>query len=381
MLGTSSPAPRRTGLHGAAVIMTRPFLLMTILVAAACAGHPGSAAEAVGSPLASIAPHPSSPPLIVPTIAYVVPPDTTTRDVPIFIRTSGTNAAIHLSDGIVATGAPPDVLLVRRKDGHVIAFHLRGGAAQFSDRAPRGGRADALVVGSTVYEFSSDELVAIDAQGASRPVPLPLAMPTTVGPCQLQKGLVDLNASGLWAVASLGDHLYAYVATIGNGAIVDLSDGRRLDLVDAGYALAMTTGSDGKLYALTVDERCAPNHLLVRRVDPATMREESIIDTGRFLPVESAALITAKGGSTYVHSVTASGTELLRVDGAGVTSIPLPADSGQREAAAPDGTIYLFAGRARNIVTRFDPSSGTSTTVDAAEGPNGSFVEALFFDR
>jgi hypothetical protein len=353
-------------------------LLLTLISLVACGGPLTGVG---GSPAGSSTPGPKAPPVILPTIAYAVTPDTTTQDVPILIRKGGATDAIQLGDGIVLTGVSPDVLLVQHKDGHVVAFRLGDRPAPFSDRRPRSGRADGLVIGSILYEFSYDELVAIDERGASLVLPLPSAVATTVGPCELQKGLIDLNSSGLYAIASVQGHPYGYVATLGNGAIVNLDDGRRLDLIDAGYALAMTDGSDRRLYTVTIDGRCASNHLMVRRINPATMREEAVIDTGGTLPVERLGLITAIGGSTYVHEITASGAQFLRVDRTAVTPIPLPPDSGLFEAAAPDGTLYVFGGRARNVVTRFDPSTGTVTTVDAAKAPDGSFIEALFFGR
>lgn len=324
----------------------------------------------------------SALPVIVPTMSYVVSPDIRTDDAPVYLRRAGTNEDTRIADGIVARGASPDVLIVVRKDGHALAFRVRESATLFSDRAVRGGQTDAFVIGNTLYEYSYGELVAIDERGQSRSLSLPSAVETTVGPCDdLQKGLTDLRASGLRAVASAHGHLFAYVSTLGNGAIIDLDVGRRLDLIDAGTALGMVEGTDGKLYALTIDTRCGSNHLMVRRIDPTTMRQETVIDVGHGLPVGRIALVAATAGGTYVHEVTDTGAQLLRVEGTVVRTIPLPADSGLFEAAAPDGTLYLFGGRARNVVTRFDPGTGTTVTLDATRAPDGSFVAALFFIR
>ena len=320
--------------------------------------------------------------IIVPTMSYVVSPDTRTDDAPIYLRRPGTNEDIHIADGMVVRGVSPDVLLVVRGDGHALAYRVRERASLFSDRALRSGQTEAFVVGNALYEYSYDELVAIDARGEARSLSLPSAIETTVGPCEPLKGpRIDPRASGLRAIASADGHLFAYVSTLGNGAIVDLDNGRRLDLIDAGTALGMVTGTDGKLYALTIDGRCAANHLMVRRIDPTTMRQETAIDIGHGLPVTRIALIAATPGGTYVHEVTDTGAQLLRVESTVVTAIPLPADSGLFEAAAPDGTLYLFGGRARNVVTRFDPGTGTTETLDATKAPDGSFVAALFFVR
>ena len=151
-----------------------------------------------------------------------------------------------------------------------------------------------------------------------------------------------------------------------------------MDLTDAGRALAMVAGSDGKLYVLTIDNRCATNHLVVRRFDIASLRQEAAIDTGRTLPVSSAGLVTA-GEATYVHLVTETQAELLRVSLSTVASIAVPRDSGFVATTAPDGTVYLYGGRARNIISRFDPRSGTTTALDGLSGPRQSFIAAVFF--
>jgi hypothetical protein len=361
----------------------RAVLLGALVVLGACgdrAAQTGAPAGRASEP--QIAARAASPAL-VPSIAYVVSPGITATDVPVFVRRSGATAAVRIGDGLVVRGVSPDVLLVERRDGHAVAFDLRDGARPFSDRTPRGGHVyGALAIGKDLYQFTYDELVSIDDRGASRSFAIPSAIATTTGPCRLQKGMFDLKSSALYAMASVRARPYLYVATMGNGAIIDLDAGRRLDLIDAGYALSMTEGSDGKLHVLTFDGRsCESNHLMVRRIDVTTLQVESVIDLGRGLPVERVGLVAATRGSTYVHEVTATGAQLLRLDGSAVTSITLPADSGLFEAAAPDGTIYLFGGRARNVVSRFDPGTGAVTTVDGARAPDGSFVTAVWFDR
>ena len=155
-----------------------------------------------------------------------------------------------------------------------------------------------------------------------RNIALPAARPTDdVNFCEIRKGLFDPRASAGRAIAAANGHLYAFVSTYVNGAIVDLTDGRRLDLPESGPALAMTSGSDGKLYALTVDQRCNTNTPVVRRIDPATMREEAAIDTHRPLGFDGIDLVGGRGGATYVHAVTATSAELLRVDATAVTTI------------------------------------------------------------
>lgn len=362
------------------IVVVRPLLLVALMVLCACgdpAARSGAAAMGTYAPVAEVR---AAQPAIVPTIAYVVSPGVGTSDVPVFIRRPGATD-VRIADGVVVRGFAPDVLLVERKDGHASALRVNDGAT-FGERRPRGGHAaGALTLGGNLYEFSYDELVVIDAQGGTRSLAIPSALPTTTGPCRLQKGGGgSLTSSGLYSMASVRGHPYLYVATMGNGAVIDLDGARRLDLPDAGRALAMVEGADGKLYALTIDGRCASNNLQVHRIDTTTLRVESVIDVGHGLPVDHVGFVVA-GGGTYIHEVTDNSAQLLRVDVSGVTSIPLPTDSGLSAAAAPDGTIYLFGGRAKNIVTRFDPRTGAIETVDAATAPNGSFVSALFFDQ
>jgi hypothetical protein len=365
----------------------RPLLALAAAVALLIAGVGlswGTERVAVPPPSSSegaaVAASPVSRQVIVPTIAYVVSPDVAADNAPVYLRVPGTGGDTHVADGLVVRGVAPDVLLVVRKDGRALGLRVGERATLFSDRALRGAHTESLVVGNTFYEWSADELVAIDQRGAIQSLSLPAAVATTEMPCEGEKGRFDPRASSLRAIASVRGSLFAYVATLGNGAVVSMNDGRRLDLLDAGSALAMIEGTDGKLYVLTFDGRCSSNQIMLRRINPTTMVQETVIDLGHGLPVERIGLVNA-AGSTYVHEVTATGAQLLLVGSTSVTAIPLAPDSGLFEAAAPDGTIYFFGGRARGVVTRFDPGSRATMTVDAARAPEGARVVAVFFVR
>jgi hypothetical protein len=362
------------------MVVVRPLLLVALMVLSACgdpAAQSGAAAMGTYAPVTEVR---AAQPAIVPTIAYVVSPGVSTSDVPVFVRRPGATE-FRIADGVMVRGFAPDVLLVERKDGHASAFRVNDGTI-FSERTPRGGHAaGALTLGGNLYQFSYDELVVIDEHGGTRSLTIPSALPTTTGPCRIQKGGGgNLTSSGLYSMASVQRHPYLYVATMGNGAVIDLDGARRLDLPDAGPALSMIEGADGKLYVLTIDGRCASNNLLVRRIDTTTMLVESVIDIGHGLPVHHVGFVVASGG-TYIHEVTDNSAQLLRLSANSVTSIPLPTDSGRSEAAAPDGAIDVVGGRAKNLVTRFDPLTGAIDTVDAAKAPDGSFVSALFFHQ
>ena len=57
----------------------------------------------------------------------------------------------------------------------------------------------------------------------------------------------------------------------------------------------------------------------------------------------------------------------------------MPPDSGLFSSAAPDGSIWLFGGRARNVLSRFDPAIGQVAHVAGADAPDGAFVGAVLF--
>ncbi len=141
----------------------------------------------------------------------------------------------------------------------------------------------------------------------------------------------------------------------------------------------MAAGSDGKLYAITAEQKCGAHQLVVRRIDPVTMREVALIETARTFPFVRVDLVSSTAGTTYAHLVTDNGAELLRVEARSVTPIALPPDSGLFSSAAPDGSIWLFGGRARNLLSRLDPATGRVEHVARADAPDGAFVGAILF--
>jgi hypothetical protein len=302
-----------------------------------------------------------------------------TTDYPVFLQRPG-EAPTQVASGVQLAAASNVLLTTKYPPGTVTATTVSDGRTYFEDSEVQGDSPQkAALVGGILYLANYRRIIAIDPSGGSRTLPLPSALPTTNPKCPpISRFVPDLNRSILWAISATQGDVFVYVASPTNGAIVDLHDGRRLDLIDAGAALSMTAGSDNKLYAATVDS-CRSSTVVVRRIDPATMREEAAVDTGLASRFIGTQLIAAAGGGLYLHENTDTTAQLLRVDVAGSSPITLPPDSGLFSAAAPDGTLYFFGGRARNVVTRFDPNTATVTTVDAAQGPAGSFIGALFF--
>ena len=141
----------------------------------------------------------------------------------------------------------------------------------------------------------------------------------------------------------------------------------------------MTAGTDGKLYAITADQDCGAHRLIVRRIDPIAMREEASIDLGRTFPFVRIAIVSSTAKTTYAHLVTDNGAELLRIEAQSITPIALAPDSGLFSSAAPDGSIWLFGGRARNAISRFDPATGFVERMPGFDAPDGAFVGAVVF--
>ncbi len=355
-------------------------LLGVVVLLVACTG--GGSQTSLASPdalSASPTPPPTTQPLIVPTIAYVMGPDLMSTDYPVFVKRPG-EPSKQVASGVQLASVSNVLLTTKYPPGTVTATTVPEGRTYFEDTEVQGDSPQkAALAGDVLYLANHRRIIAVDPSGSVRTVPLPSALPVTTPRCPPRRGLgYDPSRSLLWAITAAHGHVFVYVASPTNGAVVDLQDGRRLDLVDAGHALAMVAGSDGKLYVATVDA-CASSTVIVRRIDPLTMREEAATDTRRAQTGSRMGLVASAAG-IYLHVVGAS-AELLRIEGPGVSAIALAPDSGEFSAAAPDGTIYLFGGRARNAVTRIDPTTGTLVAVDAARGPAGPLIGALFFPR
>ena len=352
-------------------------MLTAAMVVAACGTRLDAEESAAGaSGLAAVRP-------AEPTIAYLqIGSDPIVRDDrPAYLRFRGL-APVLIGAGQQFAAAGPATLLLERSNGHVQAYGVTSSATLLYERMNQGGPPRGVAFGDEVYEIQPGRVVATNARGATREVDVPSAVPGPLPPqalCGYEKIIMYLNVSTTWALAAIGSHLFAFAATPANGAIFDLTDGRRLDLPGSGNALAMAGGADGKLYAVTAEQRCGSHRLIVHRIDPTTMREESSILTSRTFPFVRIDLVSSAAGATYVHLVTDAAAELLRIEAGSVKPIALPPDSGLFSSAAPDGSIWLFGGRARNALSRFDPATGKVERVAGADAPDGAFVGAVIF--
>jgi hypothetical protein len=316
-----------------------------------------------------------------PTIAYIqVGADSIVReDRPAYLRFPG-QPPMQIGDGQQFATAGSETLLFERFDGHVQAYRIGKAATLLYERTNQGGPPRGVAFGDEIYEIQQGRLMATDGRSATREVSVPPAVPGAPVSCGSEKSIgLNPGASVVWALAALESHLFAFSATPANGAIFDLTDGRRLDLPGSGPAIAMAAGIDGKLYAITAEQKCGSHQLIVRRIDPITMRQETSIATTRTFPFVRVSLVSSSAGINYVHVVTDNGAEFLRIDVQSVTPAALPPDSGLFTSAAPDGSIWLFGGRARNTLSRFDPATGRVDRVPAADAPDGAFVGAVVF--
>ena len=315
-----------------------------------------------------------------PTIAYVqVGADPIVReDRPAYLRFPG-QPPVRIGDGQQFAAAGPETVLFERFDGHVQAYRVGQAPTLLYERTNQGGPPRGVAFGDEIYEIQQGLLVATNAHGATREVTVPPAIPGAPTGCGYEKILSNPKGSVVWALATVSSHLFVFSASPANGAIFDLTDGRRLDLPGSGSALAMVAGTDGKLYAVTADQQCGSHQLLVRRIDPITLRQETSLETARTIPFVRVGLVSSSTGATYAHLVTDYGAELLRIDPQSVTPIALPPDSGLLSSAAPDGSIWLFGGRARNALSRLDPATGHVEHVAGADAPDGAFVGAVLF--
>jgi hypothetical protein len=317
-----------------------------------------------------------------PTIAYIqVGADPIMREErPAYVRFPG-QPPVQIGNGQQFATAGPETLLLERFDGHVQAFRVATAPTLLYERMNQGGPPRGIAFGGEVYELQTGKLVATDARGATREVDVPSAVAGSLSPqafCGYEK-VMFMNASTVWGLTAIGAHLFVFSATPANGAIFDLTNGRRLDLLGSGNALAISGGSDGKLYVITAEQKCGHHQLIVRRIDPVTMREEASIETARTFPFVRVDLVSSAAGTTYAHLVTDSGAELLRIDARSVTAIALPPDSGLFTSAAPDGSIWLFGGRARNVLSRLDPGTGHVEHIAGVDAPDEAFVGAVVF--
>lgn len=304
----------------------------------------------------------------------------TGSDNPVFARLPDQADDISLGRTVPVTAIGSNVVLLMSADGSVRAVRVARSPSVPYARERAGNLPVALATREAVYVAESGGLTVVDARGVARTQHVPAARPGTASFCVPRRGQIETSASSVRSLAAVGSRAIAFASTWLNGLVVDLGDGRMLELPGSGAALSMVGGPNGRLYALTQDPTCDTSNWLVREIDVNGMREERVIDTrvpgGAFVHLE---LVASRAG-VFLHVVRDDSAQLIRVDGpAPAAPITVPEPAGIRAAGAPDGSIYVFGGRARNVVRRLDPAISTFSEVPGLAGPAGTFVNAVLF--
>lgn len=314
--------------------------------------------------------------------AYVVSSGVTPpgADNPAFARLPDASPDVSLGRTLPLAGIGSDALLLLSADGTVRVTRATRPSAPVYTRERVGNLPVALATADALYVVEGAAITVVDGGGAIRTVALPVASPGgATATCTPQRGRLSAESS-VRSLTAVDSRAYAFVSTWLNGLLVDLANGRTLELPGSGPALSMAAGHDGHLYALTQHPGCDTSNWLVREIDVVAMREVRVIDTGvPGGPYVNLGLVASRAG-VFFHVVGEAVAYLGRVDGVTrdpVVTVPEPA--GIRAAGAPDGSIYVFGGRAREVVRRFDPATRSFADVATLRGPPGSFVNAVFF--
>ncbi len=200
---------------------------------------------------------------------------------------------------------------------------------------------------------------------------------------------IDATAGRVGALLVGADsQAYALVDNSVNALIVNLSAGSSSPLNGVGYVLDAVLGGANSAYLLTFDPSRTQNSYAVMRVDLATLKVTAVGDTG-IRPADGAIddraqLLISPDGTVwaYASQVSSGGQRkgrLLRVNPQTLAMSPvsLPDDIGFRLIIGSDGRLYFFGGIARDLITMFDPASGT-VVGRVSGGAAGSQILAVF---
>jgi hypothetical protein len=314
--------------------------------------------------------------------AYVVSTGVTPQGVdnPAFARLPNASADVALGRTVPFAGIGSDALMLMTAEGTIrVTRATRPGTPVYS-RERSGNPPVALATADALYVVEGGAMIVVDGVGTTRTVTLPVASPGGPTVTCTSRGARHSTDSALRSLTAVNAQAYAFVSTWFNGLLVDLATGRTLELKGSGPAISMTAGPNGHLYALTQDPGCDTSNWLVREIDVVAMREVRVIDTGvPGGPYVHLGLVASRAG-VFFHVVGDTAAYLSLIDALGrQPAVTVPEPAGIRAAGAPDGSIYIFGGRAREIVRRFDPVTRSFAEVASLRGPPGSFVNAVFF--
>lgn len=246
--------------------------------------------------------------------------------------------------------------------------------------------------GTVAFAPLGKGVVTLAPSGAVRNYALP---PVQTGDGSAFKGPAvggPLGAAGAILFAPNGDLLAGEYNGV-NSELVDLTIGRRLDLLGYSYVESMAVGPDGSVYVLAWDERLSSNPYVFLVVDGASWTVKGVVTTPikpheGFAPVgplsiesnNSALFLYAAYGS-YAPGILPHQL-LLRLEygTSAVSEIQLPDGLGLQMQAGSDGHLRFFGGPAQDRVTPYDPSTGLfgQATGPAQLAPAGADIGAVF---
>jgi hypothetical protein len=198
--------------------------------------------------------------------------------------------------------------------------------------------------------------------------------------------LVDIDSrpkvGTVTSLTSKGSDIFAFRCTELATVVQDLSQDTSADLSDYSWVPSAGLGGDGIIYfAAQVPGRGRPEHVV--GLNPSKLTVVSDVDTGwKNQPNLSAMMwIPSQAGVTLVIREVRDekkqwGSMLVwRISKSGASRLPdLPVDAGILAGFGHDGTVLVYGGPAKSVVTRLDPETDAMSVVDSMTAPEGSRV-------
>ena len=197
----------------------------------------------------------------------------------------------------------------------------------------------------------------------------------------------DPSHAAITALAPAGDHVLAFSTNLQATQMTDYPSAQTGTLEGAGLIRASCPASDGRVYAAASGFEKGET-LKVIAIDPQTLKPVSIADTGwvpspvhefpllshlQLLPTQNGVALWAT--ENKIEEGTVAPTHLWLIQGDQVTETKsLPERIGIKAACGEDGSLLIYGGYARNVVSRFDPQTGGLTTAKNLSAPDGTWI-------
>lgn len=317
----------------------------------------------------------------------------------VFARTTdaaGNEVVAKLGPGIDArlwAGGSEPVLMVKRYDGSNHVYFYVKNEARWTELHVLSEDPSSVCAtsGEVVYTQIGDDskLVFTDkTNGAELHVSNAPAMKGYTE-AAVDAGAVayDPSRAVITALAPIGDHVFSFSSNGQATQLTDYPSGLTETVDGAGYVSAATASVDGLVYAATVGFQ-KDTSLKVLAVDPATLMQVTVADTG-WVPNPSDGiprlnllqlLPTSDGVALFVMERTekpeiVEPAHLWLVQGNQATELkPLPERIGIKAACGSDGSILVYGGYARNIVSRLNLQTGEITVAKDMSAPDGTWI-------